>query len=210
MAKKNAPEDRAEAANKLLTAADELLGEKGYGAASAREVAERAGVNKALVFYYFGSLDALFDRVLERYYEAHLAAMAGAVKTNGSLQERLHRLIDAYLDFIQENTRYPKVIQQMVAGSRDQHTLVKKNLAPLFKQMVTLIEEITPATGPLAARHFFVTFSGATINYFTYAPVLSGIWGRDPLSPSALAERREHLHWLVETLLSAIEKGQPE
>lgn len=208
MAKKpSSPEDRAEAAQKLLAAADELLGEKGYGAVSAREVAERAGVNKALVFYYFGSLDALFDRVLERYYEAHLEAMAKAVQKEGDLHTKLHRLIDAYLDFIQENTRYPRVIQQMVAGSGDQHALVKKNLAPLFKQMVSLIETITPASGPLAARHFFVTFSGATINYFTYAPVLSGLWGKDPLSAAALAERREHLHWLVETLLTAIEKS---
>src|SRR5256885_8471488 len=49
----------------------DLFCERGYEGVSARDVAERASVNKALVFYHFGSKAKLFDRVIERYYESH-------------------------------------------------------------------------------------------------------------------------------------------
>ena len=40
------------------------------------------------------------------------------------------------------------------------------------------------------------------LNYFTYAPALEGAWDGDPLAPEGIAERRAHLHWLVDTLLA--------
>ncbi len=202
-----APEQRADAAARLLEAADELLGEKSFEAISVRDVAERAGVNKTLVFYYFTSKADLFDRVLERYYDAHTKALQDAFDAaTGPLPERLHGLVDAYLDFIGQNQRYPRVVQQLVAGSEEHHALIQRNLEALFNHITALLSEITPTTGPLAAKHFFVTFSGAVINYFTYAPVLAPGWGADPLSGTALQERREHLHWLVDALLSHLTK----
>ena len=61
----NSPKSNRKAkADAILAAADELFGERGYDAVSARDVARAAGVNKALVFYYFGSMEELFARVL--------------------------------------------------------------------------------------------------------------------------------------------------
>ena len=51
----------------FLDAAERLLIEVGYGAISTRLLAEEAGVNAGLVHYYFGSMDRLFVRVLERF-----------------------------------------------------------------------------------------------------------------------------------------------
>jgi hypothetical protein len=58
--------------------------------------------------------------------------------------------------------------------------------------------------GASRCEHFFVTFSGAMINYFTYARALSPTWGGDPMSPDALAERRAHLHWLVGVVIDGL------
>jgi AcrR family transcriptional regulator len=58
---------RAEAVDALLAAAESLLVEVGYAGITVRKLAERAGVNHGLVHYYFGSMQDLLLRVLDRF-----------------------------------------------------------------------------------------------------------------------------------------------
>jgi AcrR family transcriptional regulator len=62
---------RAEAA--LLDAAERLLVERGHAGLTTRRLAAEAGVNHGLVHYYFGSLENLLARALERFTEAMIA-----------------------------------------------------------------------------------------------------------------------------------------
>ena len=197
--------DRGERAQRILEAADRLFCERGFDGVSMRDVAQLAGVNKALTFYYFNSKAELFERVLERYYRAHMEALEGAFAEDGSLRARIHTMIDAYLDFMVSHQRYARLIQQQVAGSETHHALIERNLAPLFRWTQGVLAGAAPATGHLSARQFFVTFSAMVINYFTYAPVLSAMWGEDPMSATALRERRQHLHWMVDAILDRFE-----
>ena len=97
-------------AQALLDAAEALLAETGYEGLSARAVAERAGVNKGLVFYYWGSTAELFEQVLERYYAAHKASLAESFAGEGSLRERVHEVIDVYLDFMETHRAYARIV----------------------------------------------------------------------------------------------------
>jgi AcrR family transcriptional regulator len=58
---------RVEATDALLNAAEELLVEVGHAGITTRKLAERAGVNHGLVHYYFGSMEDLLLRVVERF-----------------------------------------------------------------------------------------------------------------------------------------------
>jgi AcrR family transcriptional regulator len=60
---------RVDAMDAFLDAAERLLITEGYAGVSVRRLAEKAGVNHGLVHYYFGSMDELFLRVLERFTE---------------------------------------------------------------------------------------------------------------------------------------------
>ena len=60
---------RTEATEALLQAAESLLVEVGYAGITVRRLAERAGVNHGLVHYYFGSMQDLLLRVVERFTE---------------------------------------------------------------------------------------------------------------------------------------------
>ncbi len=190
---------------RILQAADTLFAEAGYAATSVREVAERAGVNKALVFYYFRSKERLFERVLQRYYDGHQGAIVQALAGAGDLRTRLHRMIDTYLDFMAANVGYARLVQGLVAGSGEHIGLIQRNIEMLQSATTRSLDEVGGFQGALAARQFFVTFSGAVINYFTYAPALAGAWEGDPLAPAAVAERREHLHWLVDAIVDRLE-----
>ena len=199
-------DSKQKTAEKILDAAALLLEEAGYNGISARDIAEKAGVNKALVFYYWGSKPELFEKVLERYYDAHKKALDGAFKTEGRLIERMHRVLDAYLDFIEAHLIYPRLVQQQLTGGGPHMALVQKHLATFFIWITEALAEIAPKDGPLAAKHFYLTISGIVTNYFTVTPALADHWGTDPMSPAALAERREHLHWLVDTLLARLQE----
>ncbi len=190
--------------DRIRDAADLLFCRHGYDAVSISDIAHAARTKKALVFYHFGDKAQLFERVLERYYEAHRAALASAFAAGGSLRARLHRMIDAYLDYIEVNHRYAGLIQQQASAARI-HPLIERNFAPLFRWTQQVLLEVTPATGPLAAQQFFVTFSGVVVNYFTYAPLLADLWSEDPMNRSALEERRAHVHWLLDVLLDRLE-----
>ncbi|MBW2254223.1 MAG: TetR/AcrR family transcriptional regulator [Deltaproteobacteria bacterium] len=193
-----------ETPSRILEAADDLFGQLGYDGVSMRDVARRAGVNKALVFYHFGGKDALFARVLHGYYEAHRLALESALTEELPVDARLHRVIDAYLDFIRENRHYARLVQRQVVGSEEHRALIEENLGSLFTWTEQALAEVAPEAGPLAARHFFVTMSGAVINYFTYGPALARLWGADPLSDEGIEERRAHLHWMLGSLLGSL------
>ena len=190
-------------AERIFAAADELFCARGLHGVSVGDIAERAGVNKALVFYHYESKEKLFERVVSGYYEGHREALAHAFSAPGTLPERLHRMIDAYWDFIARNRRYAALVQQEVAHA-DAHPFIIRHLQPLLEWTAAALGELTPADGPLSGKHFFLTFSGATINFFTYGPLLAGAWGIDPVSDAGLEERRAHLHWLVDTLLAGL------
>jgi len=61
------PSTRAETEGAFLDAAERLLIGVGYSGISTRRLAEEAGANHGLVHYYFGSMENLFVRVLERF-----------------------------------------------------------------------------------------------------------------------------------------------
>ena len=58
---------RAETEDRFLDAAERLLAESGHAAITTRRLAEEAGANHGLVHYYFGSIENLLVRVLERF-----------------------------------------------------------------------------------------------------------------------------------------------
>lgn len=189
---------------KILDAAGQLLAETGFDGTSIAEVAAAAGVNKALVFYYFNSKAELFEAVLDRYYAAHIEALAGAFQKGTTLKERLHGLVDAYLDFMLANSTYPKLVQQLLSGGKHPTAIIEKNMNALLALVTTALSEVTTEVGHLHARQFFVTFSGIVIGYFTYTPLLGENWGSDPMTESAIATRKAHVHWMVDAVLDKL------
>jgi AcrR family transcriptional regulator len=192
------------AAGRILDAADELFSMRGFSGVSVRDVAELAGVKKASVFYHYKSKDELFERVLERYYAAH-ARVLEATETSGNASERLHRLIDAYLDFIEDHHRYVSLVQIEIASGSAHMTEIARGLALLYERVHAILEGVVPGSGPLSARQFFLSVAGIVNTYYLYAPAMPAAWGiTDPLAAGPRRERREHVHWIVDAMLARL------
>ena len=107
------PGPRAEAEQAFLDAAERLLIEVGYAQISTRRLAEEAGANHGLVHYYFGSMENLFVRVLERFTERLIARQRAMYARDVPFIEKWR----AAMGFLEEDlaSGYPKVWLELQA-----------------------------------------------------------------------------------------------
>lgn len=198
------PIETSTRALQILKAADELLAERGHDGVSMRDVAQRAGVNKALIFYYFGSRAQLFEKVLERYYRNHAKSLARVFSHKGDPHERVRKAIDSYLDFVDTNPLYSRLVNQELARQDAQLIQLRENQSTLCRMVQEELAEILPEEGPLSPLHFFITFSGLVMSYHTYANALPELFDGEPVRAEALKERREHVQWVAETIVDRL------
>lgn len=81
---KNSPEQLTETKDKIIQAAEQLFSEKGFDGTSVNEIAEKAGVNKPLIYYYFKSKDGLLNFLIDT-----LLQQTKAIAISELTQERL-------------------------------------------------------------------------------------------------------------------------
>jgi len=187
------------AREEILKAADELFGKVGFDAATTREIAELSGVNKALIHYHFESKEALFVSVLDSYYERLSATVAGVLEGEGSMRERIVRLIDAYVDFLSRNINFSRIMQRESSGGKHMDR-IRDHLAPMFRVGLESVRKAYPSTrsGDMAAQHLLVSFYGMIVTYFTYSDILKHLLDVDPLSEREIEKRKRHLHKMLE------------
>jgi TetR/AcrR family transcriptional regulator len=103
--------DRQGTEDVFLDAAERLLVELGYAGITTRRVAEEAGANKGLVHYYFGSMENLLVRVLERFTERLIARQRAMYAADVPFVEKWRKAM-RYLD---EDREYQKVWYELQA-----------------------------------------------------------------------------------------------
>ncbi len=103
---------RAAAEEALLDAAERVLVEAGYAAITTRRLAEEAGVNHGLVHYYFGSVENLLVRTLERFTERLITRQRDMYAADMPFLEKWRRAM-RYL--VSEDVAYEKVWLELQA-----------------------------------------------------------------------------------------------
>src|SRR5690606_1798457 len=96
----------------ILDTAERIFAEFGYEGASTRLLAKEAGVNMAMLNYYFGSKDGLLQAVFERRSASTRQALQEVIKTNGSAWEKLFAVVDLYLEKVLTNKRFHRLIHR--------------------------------------------------------------------------------------------------
>jgi len=100
---------RAEAA--LLDAAERLLVERGHAGLTTRGLAAEAGVNHGLVHYYFGSLENLLARVLERFTDAMIDRQRAMYSADVPFLEKWR----SAMRYLESDREYQKVWSELQA-----------------------------------------------------------------------------------------------
>ena len=194
---------------KIIQAADRLFGEVGFDASTVQKIAELSQSNKALVHYYFKSKENLFICVIDHYFEELTKALQKSLLAEGLLADRIGKAIDRYIQFLEQNRNFVRIIQREITGG-NQRDRVIGHMAPLFQMVVAAVREAYPKTdsGPLAAEQLVVSCYGMIITYFACQGIVEKILADNPLTKENLLVRREHLQAMLAIIIGAIGDGR--
>jgi len=118
MAKRERKEAEAggEVRERLLSGATALFASKGYAATTVREIVERAGVTKPVLYYYFRSKEGIYLDLMREPFGKFAALVADAVLEAGSAKDRLFRLCLQAYDIFVENIDAARVMYSIYYG----------------------------------------------------------------------------------------------
>ena len=123
----------------ILDAAENLFSRSGYEGSSVRDIAQEAGVNVAMISYYFGSKEKLMEAVFEH------KSIKMRLKVENLLQDqttaplqKIFYLIDEYVDKFIEQTSFHMIM--MREQLTDKHTPVSDMIIDLKKKNLELVK----------------------------------------------------------------------
>jgi TetR/AcrR family transcriptional regulator len=99
---------KLETQKKIILAAHEVFIEKGLEGARMQEIADRAGINKALLHYYFRSKDQLFDAVFQEIIGTVMPTFSEKISPDINILDLITSFIGFYNDFFRKNPQFPQ------------------------------------------------------------------------------------------------------
>ncbi|MCF8370995.1 MAG: TetR/AcrR family transcriptional regulator [Bacteroidales bacterium] len=95
---------------KIIDAARRVFVAKGLDGARMQEIADEAGINKALLHYYFRSKQKLFDAIFEEAFQQFIPTMGATIASGKNPQEIITIFIDAYFRVLEQNPFLPQFV----------------------------------------------------------------------------------------------------
>src|SRR5205085_9658677 len=104
---------------KILAAAETLFAEHGFAGVGVRQIAAAAGVNGAMIHYYFGNKKNLYPAIIENAAATVRGLIAEAIGSATSLEERLTRFVKAYAGYLFGHPHLARILsREMLAGGK--------------------------------------------------------------------------------------------
>ena len=157
---------------KILEAASEVFTEKGFAGTRTRDIAEKAGINLALLNYYFRSKEKLFEQVMKiKVVLLFGKILPILINEKTSLEEKIDLASEKYFEILSKNPNLPLfVISEIQKKNSNITKIIPVN--KIFENSVIIkqIKEKRPEINPL---HYLVNFLAMTIFPFLAKPVFN-------------------------------------
>lgn len=182
------------AEQKIFDAAHEIFLQKGMDGAKMQEIADRAGINKALLHYYYRSKEKLYEAVARAILSKAVPAVRQIIENEQPLEEKIPRFIDFYITLISRNTFIPLFIITEVNKHPERffdHVLPPELPKPtIFFQQV----EAEVAAGrirPIKPQHLIVNTIAMCVFPFVGKPMIRILLGMSTDEMHAFMKERK-------------------
>lgn len=183
----------------ILAAARDEFAEYGLGGARVDRIAERAGLNKRLIYYYFEDKEKLFQAVLEQAYRDIRERETGLRLLDLDPPTAVRRLIEFTWDYYLEHPEFMTLLNS--ANLHKARHLAESQRArelnsPLVDTLAAVLERGRrdgTFRGGVDPVQLYVSIAGLSYFYLSNTHTLSAIFGRDLLTAKARSERLSHM-----------------
>jgi AcrR family transcriptional regulator len=193
--------DRSQAT--ILAAARDEFAEHGLGGARMDRIAERAGLNKRLIYYYFADKEQLFRAVLEQAY-LHIRSEERKLNLRAlKPADAVRRLVEFTWNYY---LAHPEFLSLLNSANlhRARHLEGSERLRELNSPLIATLGEILEHgrkegsfRGGIDPVQLYVSIAGLSYFYLSNNHTLSTIFGRDLMASKARSERLSHMVELV-------------
>jgi TetR/AcrR family transcriptional regulator len=185
--------DSAETKALILKAAERIYAECGLAGARTDAIAAAAGVNKALLYYYFKSKEGLYQAVVGSQLKGFQEQARKVLSAKGPAGPILLRYVSYHFDFIGTHPNYPRIFQRMMMeGDRALEQLIRNHSIPLKRRLVAVLERGMKSGEfrRVDKNHAIISIAGLIVHYFNIAPAFRLVTGQDPFSKVNLETRK--------------------
>jgi TetR/AcrR family transcriptional regulator len=181
----------------ILDAASAEFSNQGIAGARIDSIAKAAGVNKALLYYYFRDKEGLYGAALEHTFGGLLEQLVRILDTDRTAGYKILAYALTHFNHVASHPHYRRLVQHemMRAGAgetRHFQKLVQNFFRPLLARVTGVLEAgiVGGEFRRVETMQFVHSMIAVVVFYFTAAPVLRAIGGYDPFSDEALDRRR--------------------
>jgi AcrR family transcriptional regulator len=194
---------------RILDAATREFARYGLGGARVDRIAERAGANKRMLYYYFGDKDGLFLAALEGRY-AHIRNAERSLdleKTDP--RTALRRLVEFTWNYYLEHPEFLTLLnsENLHKGRHVRSSKRVRDLHSPFVETLGAVLRRGEKAGVFRAGidpvQLYISIAGEGYFYLSNRYTLSRIFGRDLMAPRALAARARHIE---QTILNSVRR----
>lgn len=125
---------------KIIEAAKTVFTQKGMDGARMQEIANEAGINKALLHYYFRSKQKLFEAIFKSLFKQIFPNIIRLVSSNDPIEDKLKVFIENYIDILIRNPRLPAFIIKEMNRDANFFGLIFKSEGLNPQQLFSMIE----------------------------------------------------------------------
>jgi TetR/AcrR family transcriptional regulator len=160
--------------DKILEAAQTIFIQKGMDGARMQEIANEAGINKALLHYYFRTKQKLFEAIFSKVFNQIFPDIRSLIFSEKPFEERLGAFVERYIDLLLRNPFLPAFILKEINRDPDFLASIIKKQGINPEEMLQMIEREMEA-GTICrmdSRDLIVNILGLSIFPFAARPLM--------------------------------------
>jgi TetR/AcrR family transcriptional regulator len=194
----------------VLDAAEDLFAAQGLDGTRLEDIAERVGIRRASIVYYFKDKRELYDAVLASVFGDLHAALAASMTRDVPLRERIEAAVSSWVDFVGRRPSVARIILREVAnagpGRRSGVLEYTQPFADLVRKEIFARPDFAEAQlAHVDPVHVASTVAGATVFLVAAMPALLPDRDLDPTSSERLEIHKRELVGIVRHLLDTPE-----
>ena len=178
----------------ILNAAKQIFQTKGMDGARMQEIADKAGINKALLHYYYRNKQLLFEAVFKNAFSLLAPQLSAVLNDDSSIENKIKNFTSNYVSFIIKHPYLPNFIIQEL--NRNPEFILKlkenKDFPNLEKFKIQLTKDVSDGIiKPISAEQLFINILALNIFPFVAKPLIMAFTNTNNKSYNRLMENRK-------------------